>query len=67
MAVPQNIFYYTEESPIVVPGYISINKRPDGKMTLTVRSRGGREAQEVELPESVAADLARAVTKVGDI
>lgn len=54
-----NIFAYTPHE--ISPPYISINRRDDGKIYLTVRSKGAREVSEIELPESELANLEGAI------
>lgn len=56
-----NIFAYTPHE--ISPPYISINRRDDGKIYVTVRSKGAREVSEVELPESEIENLQCALYK----
>lgn len=59
----KNIHAYTETdyAPEYYPAYLSLNKRDDGTLTLSVRSRGAQTPSEIEMPpealEQLAADI----------
>lgn len=63
-----NLCAYTE--PTLTdgyPGYFSLNREPDGAITLTVRSpgHGGNQVGTITLPEAAATSLAAALTLGG--
>lgn len=64
-----NLYAFTEQPQAGAhyPGYVSLNREPDGSTTLTVRSpgHGGTQVGTITLPEDVAAALAAALTLGG--
>ena len=60
-----NLYAFTEATPTDgYPGYVSLNKQPDGAVTLTVRSPGdgGRQIGSLTLPAAALAGLAVALS-----
>ena len=59
----ENLYAFTESGSIY-PGYVSLNKQPDGSVTLTVRSPGdgGRNSGTLTLPPMVLRALRSAIT-----
>ncbi len=61
MAERENLCAYTEPTPTDgYPGYLSLNREPDGKVTLTVRSpgSGGTQVGTITLPYAAIVALA---------
>lgn len=57
----KNIAAFTEATNESYPGFVSINREPDGRYVLTVRERGhgGEKMVTLELPIEALYDLAR--------
>lgn len=66
----KNLFAYTElpSEPNVFVGYLSLNREPDGRVTLTVRERGdGNKHATIELPAEQVAKMAVDLGVAADI
>jgi hypothetical protein len=60
MTERHNLYAYTEPTPTDgYPGYVSLNREPDGSVSLTVRSpgHGGSEVACIKLPDTVLQKL----------
>jgi hypothetical protein len=55
----ENLYAFTECTGKSYPGYVSLNRQPDGSITLTVRSPGneGRDCGTIVLPDMVSRAL----------
>lgn len=59
----KNIYAYTEPTGAGFPGYASLNETDDGKVTLTVRTRGfaGTNIASIEMSEGDLLKFADAI------
>lgn len=65
----ENIYAYTESTSPAggYVGYVSVNQRDDGTVTLTVRSSGAGVEGTLELPTEVQASLAKVLAAAGPV
>jgi hypothetical protein len=59
----RNLFAFTQPTS-ELPGYVSLNQEPDGRVTMAVRAQGQQNPTELELPPDVADGLCAALAKL---